>query len=104
MANYGLDFDHPGIGLSARLNFTYIGQRYTQYWGFYNQLAMSGWYNWGSFTVADLSLKKDLWDTGDKGKFYAKAEINNIFDVDYAYVMDYPMPGRNFYLAVGYEY
>ncbi|MDR1109161.1 MAG: TonB-dependent receptor [Deltaproteobacteria bacterium] len=104
MANYGLEFDHPGIGLSALLNLNYIGQSYTQ-----NRIYMvphnrTRFLEFGGFTVVDLSVKTRLWDTGDKGKFYAKAELNNIFDEDYAYVMDYPMPGRNFYLALGYEY
>ncbi|MDR2367991.1 MAG: TonB-dependent receptor [Deltaproteobacteria bacterium] len=106
MANYGIDFDYPDIGTSARLNLTYIGKRYTRFWGGSNPAAASkvGWHNYGGNTVVDLGIKQRLWDTGGKGQFYAKAEVNNIFDEDYAYTMDYPMPGRNFYLAVGWEY
>jgi vitamin B12 transporter len=105
MASYGIDFDHPGIGTSARLNFTYIGQRYAQFFGdAAAQHKNRTWHNYGGATVVDLGIKQRLWDTGDKGQFYAKAEINNIFDTNIGQVLDYPMAGRNFYLAVGYEY
>jgi vitamin B12 transporter len=107
MANYGLDFSHSGIGLESQLNINYVGKSYSQNFNYLVDipgLPRSAFAYYGGFTTVDLSLKKQLWDTGDKGKFYAKVDLNNIFDEDYAYVMDYPMPGRNFYVALGYEY
>ena len=31
------------------------------------------------------------------------AEVNNVFNQDYEVVLNYPMPGINFRLTVGYE-
>ncbi|MDR0620820.1 MAG: TonB-dependent receptor [Deltaproteobacteria bacterium] len=105
MATYGIDFEHPGIGLSANLNFSYIGYRWTQDFSWMAQAAKGGqWYNHGGDTVVDISVKQRLWDTGDKGQFYAKASVTNLFDTNYSYTYDYAMPGRSFYLGLGYEY
>ena len=30
--------------------------------------------------------------------------INNLFDKEYEYVKGYPMPGRNFYVGIRYNY
>ncbi len=40
----------------------------------------------------------------DTRRLFVKAEINNIFDRDYEVFQNYPMPGRNFRVTLGFEY
>jgi outer membrane cobalamin receptor len=37
-------------------------------------------------------------------KFFLKAEVNNLFDVDYQVFQQYPMPGRSYRCTAGIEY
>jgi outer membrane receptor protein involved in Fe transport len=49
-------------------------------------------------------VEKRVWDWGEKGHLNLRAEINNVFDAyDLAY-LNYPGPGRNFYVGLGYEF
>lgn len=104
-ASYGLSFSHPGVDLSATLNASYIGKAYSKDWNYYSGSPTYGEYRkFGDFTVVDLSVQKGLLDIEGKGRLELRAEVNNIFDKDYAYTMDYPMPGRNFYVGLRYTY
>lgn len=104
-ASYGVTFDYPELGLASTLNASYVGKVYSKDWNYYSNSPTYGEYlTFGGFTVVDLSLDKRLWDFEDKGSLSLRAEINNLFDKDYAYAMDYPMPGRNFYLGLRYNY
>ena len=38
------------------------------------------------------------------GDLTLKVEIENLFDKDYEYADDYPMPGRSFFLGLRYDY
>jgi len=106
LAAYGLTFEHEGIGLSSTLNASYFGTRWAMdYSNAHNSTYGNDMYKkFGGFTVVDFSLDKRLWDFEDKGKLGLRAEINNLMNHDYALNMDYPMPGRNFYLGLAYNY
>ncbi|MCL2789102.1 MAG: TonB-dependent receptor [Desulfobulbus sp.] len=104
-ASYGLDFNHPDLGLSANLNLTYFGKSYQNDWNVTtNPTYETKYIYYGGFTVVNLSLEQKLVDFKDKGTMSLRAAINNLFNQDYAYVMDYPMPGRNFYVGLAYHY
>jgi len=97
-ASYGLRFNDPGRGLSANINFAYIGEQdITDYEG-------TGETSLNSFTVTDLSLTKTLAKLESYGELSLKGEIRNLFDEDYAYVQGYPMPGRSFFVSLKYRY
>ncbi|MDR1546572.1 MAG: TonB-dependent receptor, partial [Deltaproteobacteria bacterium] len=54
--------------------------------------------------IVDFMVEKRVWDWGEKGHLNLRAEINNVFDAyDLAY-LNYPGPGRNFYVGLGYEF
>ena len=89
-------------GLSVDLNFAYTGEKQVE-----------DWENWsdpvniidcGGFTVANLSIQKQLMDFDRFGGVTLTAEVLNLLDKDYAYVNGYPMPGRNFFVGLRYDY
>ena len=92
-------------GLSANLNIAYVGKQDIDDW------RNAGPPTWiapviekGSFSVANLTISKKIVDTENFGDITLKAEIENLFDKDYEYVNDYPMPGRSFFLGLKYDY
>ncbi len=92
-------------GLSANLNIAYVGKQDIDDW------RNSGPPTWiapvvekGSFNVANLTISKKIVDTEKFGDLTLKAEIENLFDKDYEYANDYPMPGRSFFLGLRYDY
>ncbi|MDR1608826.1 MAG: TonB-dependent receptor [Deltaproteobacteria bacterium] len=108
----GIRYRYPKIKLSAKLNFSYWGK-------VYHSVAMMtpDTYNpdlhYPGFTVVDFSIRKGLIDFADKGNLEIKLDINNLFDRLYAYgnpdinrnaASNYYMPGRNFYVALIYNY
>ena len=99
-ASYGIsvsDFQ----GFSARLNFSYIGAKTVTDFesGFpYTDVELK------SFTVASLTVKKQLFQSAKAGKMSLTGEINNLFDKQYEYTKGYPMPGRSFYVGLNYTY
>ncbi|MDL2226657.1 TonB-dependent receptor, partial [Deltaproteobacteria bacterium OttesenSCG-928-M10] len=108
-AAFGLTFEHPDINLSTTLNGNYMGPMYTQDWSGAHSIdrgdmTPGNWVEQSGFTVWNWSLDKRLWDFEDKGNLGLRVEVNNLFDKEYAYVLDYPMPGRNFYVGVNYSY
>jgi len=98
--SYGIsvsDFD----GFSARLNFAYIGEKtitdFESGWP-YQDIKVQ------SFTVADFTVSKVLFSSETKGSLTLDAGINNLFDKSYEYVKGYPMPERNFYIGMRYDF
>ncbi len=92
-------------GLTANLNIAYVGKQDIYDW------RNAGPPTWiapviekGSFNVANLTISKKIVDTENFGDVTLKAEIENLFDKDYEYVNDYPMPGRSFFLGLRYDY
>jgi vitamin B12 transporter len=88
-------------GLTANLNIAYVGkQDINDYRAGYPAPVVEK----GSFNVANLTISKNIVDTENFGDVTLKAEIKNLFDKDYEYVNDYPMPGRSFFLGLRYDY
>ena len=92
-------------GLSANLNIAYVGKQDIDDW------RNAGPPTWiapviekGSFNVANLTISKKIVNTENFGDLTLKAEVENLFDKDYEYVKDYPMPGRSFFLGLKYDY
>ncbi len=88
--------------LSARVNVAYTSGQDVQDWA-------SGQYpapviNMDGFTVVDLAGEYCLLRTAKFGDFSVKGQVRNLFDEEYAYVKDYPMPGTNFYLGLRWDY
>ena len=94
-ASYGVGLKMP-YDLSARLNFAYHGRKWVDDW----ETGMGEDVEKGGFTVADLSLSKELFDSSCS----IGASVGNLFDKDYAYVLGYPMPGRNYQVTVSYRF
>jgi len=99
-ASYGISFSDFN-GFTSRLNFAYYGEKtitdYESGWPYQEIKA-------GSFTVVDFTLSKVLFSTKARGGMTLDTGINNLFDKEYAYVKGYPMPGRNFYVGLRYDY
>lgn len=98
-ASYGVGLKMPH-DLSARLNFAYHGRKWVE--DFENNMwpAPVEVIEKGGFTVVDLSLSKELFDSSCS----IGASVGNLFDKDYAYVSGYPMPGRNYQVNVSYRF
>lgn len=100
---YGVRFTYPEYNFTTTLNFAYFGNEKIM-----NYKNGAPWpyerINHGKFTVVDWTASKQLFDTDGYGKVDIKMEVNNLFDKKYAYVDDYPMPGRNFYVGLVYSY
>jgi len=99
-ASYGIAVSDYN-GFTTRLNFAYYGEKtitdYESGWPYQDIKA-------DSFTVADFTISKVLFSTDTSGRLTLDTGVNNLFDKDYEYVKGYPMPGRNFYLGLRYDY
>ncbi len=97
-ASYGLRFMDDEHGFSSRLNFAYVGEQdITDYEG-------TGATTLKNYTVADLTISKQLFSWAKYGAISLQAEITNLFDESYTAVQGYPMPGRSFYIGLSYRY
>ena len=99
--SYGLSVA-DGDGLSARLNFAYVGEQDIDYYdpNTFEQTRMEK----GGFTVADLTIQKKILDFNTYGDLSVRGEVRNLLDKDYAYVKGYPMPGRSFVAGIEYAF
>ncbi len=88
-------------GLSANLNIAYVGKHDIDDWraGYPAPVIEKG-----CFQVANLTISKKIVDTEKFGGITLRGEIQNLFDKDYEYVNDYPMPGRSFFLGLRYDF
>jgi len=98
-AAWGIHFSDTK-GLSANLNFAYTGEKDVEDWENYPAEVVEC----GGFTVANLTVSKNIFDFNDYGGVTLRGEILNIFDKDYAYIKGYPMPGRSFFVGMRYDY
>lgn len=104
-ASFGVTFTEPDFDISATLNGNYMSGVWTQDWRHSPPWpAPPLWVETGGFTVWNLSIDKGLYDFGDKGKLGLRLEANNLFDKEYAYNLDYLMPGANYYIGINYTY
>lgn len=100
-ASYGITFNDLN-GLSANLNFAYTGK---QNINIYDPITYAKQpIEKAGFTVANFTINKKIYDFSQYGELTLKGQVENLFDKDYAYVHDYPMPGRSFYIGLRYDY
>ena len=100
--SYGLTLSDPEAGLNANLNLAYVGDQKIEDWE--SGLWPTPVINKSGFTVANLTIEKQLLDFEKLGKLTLKGEVENLFNKDYEYVKGYPMPGRSFFLGLRYDF
>ncbi len=88
-------------GLSANLNFAYIGAQKVDDWE--SGISPPPVRKKGGFTVANLTVSNRILDFKKYGGLTLRGEIQNLFDKDYEYLKGYPMPGRSFFLGLRYD-
>jgi vitamin B12 transporter len=97
-ASYGVKFSNPKIGFVSRLNLAYVSEQdVTNYEG-------TGDTTLSSYTVADLSISKEIFSYDRFGRVLLNTDISNLFNKDYALIQGYPSPGRTFYIGLKYVY
>ncbi len=97
-ASYGLKFSNPGIGFVSRLNFAYVDEQdITDYEG-------TGDKTLAAYTVANLTISKELFSYDRFGRVFLNADVSNLFNKDYAVFQGYPSPGRTFFVGLKYVY
>ncbi len=100
-ASYGVTIS-DSKGFSAELNFAYTGGKKI------DDYQSSSWpkpvIKTGGFTVADLNIRKSIFNWKKYGKLTLKAGIKNLFNKNYEYVQGYPMPGRTFLFGIRYDF
>jgi vitamin B12 transporter len=101
---FGLDFSHPEYHLDTNLNIAYVGKSWAQDFrsGADRPADWTQWVRNGGFCMVDLSVSMRIWDFKDKGYLTLKAKINNLLDEYVDYTLNFPQPGRNFYLGLAY--
>jgi len=95
--SYGAGLSMPK-DFSARLNFSYHGRKWVDDWE--SNVWPAPVVEVGGFTVVDLGVSKELFESS----CIVSASVGNLFDKDYAYVVGYPMPGRNFQVNLKYRF
>jgi vitamin B12 transporter len=97
-ASYGVKLSKPKIGFDSKLNFAFFSEQdITDYEG-------TGDKTLAAYTVADLTVSKELFSFDRFGRVVLKGDVSNLFNKDYAVVQGYPSPGRTFYVGLKYEY
>ncbi len=89
-------------GFFCRFNVAYSGSQEVKDWesGDYPAPVVT----LSSTTVADLTTSWKFYENDRLGAFTLRGEIRNLFDKDYAYVKGYPMPGRNLFAGLRWDY
>lgn len=91
-----------GNGTFCRFNVVYYSSQTVQ--DYESGIYPTPDYDLDSITVADLTGAWKFLENEQYGSFTVRAEIQNLFDKDYAFVKGYPMPGINFYLGLRWDY
>jgi len=102
--NYGVNFRHFAWKFATSLYFNYFGEAESM--GAATKIHPSLYKEYGDFTVANLSMAKELWAFSNKSNVTLKLYINNIFDetYSYSYQPSYYNQGRNFYAGLVYNF
>jgi vitamin B12 transporter len=103
--SFGILFNYPEQDLSMSLAGAYTGSVSTTDYRLDKNYAPLI-YTYGISSV-DFTVQKGLYkfgDNGDKGVLSLKLSVNNMFDNNNEFYLDYPGPGRNFYVGLKYEY
>jgi vitamin B12 transporter len=97
-----VSFYHPDYELAANLSFTTVDDQTVEDWesGAFPtpEVTLPG------YTMADLTITKQIVSFSDYGNLTLRGEINNLFDENYQTVKGYPMPGRQFFIGLKYQY
>jgi Outer membrane receptor for ferrienterochelin and colicins len=104
---YGMDFNYPEWNLSANINATYVGEARVTNYSRVNRpgIGYGDTFNADTYTLVDVTLTKRLMDFGDeKHQLSLNVAIRNVFDQYYESIVDYPGPGRNFYIGLRYDF
>lgn len=99
---YGVDFNYPKYDLSANLNATYFSRILTKD-SRIGSPTKNKYIKTGRSTTANFTLDKGLYRSA-YGELSLRFEANNLFDSKNEPYIDYPGPGRNFYLGLKYNY
>lgn len=104
MASYGVRLNQPSWSFSGDLNFSYYGKHYGR-----SSVGDGPLEGMGRFTVANLSMTKRLWDSGNAGSLDLKLDLNNLFNENYSYhgrvpEDTYAYPGRNVFATLSYQF
>ena len=104
---YGLDFKHPEFNLSANISATYVGEARVTNYSQVNrpEVGYGNTFDADTYTLVDMSLTKRLMAFSDeKHQISVNVAIRNIFNKYYESIVDYPGPGRSFYVGLVFEY
>ncbi|MDR1084264.1 MAG: TonB-dependent receptor [Deltaproteobacteria bacterium] len=107
LVNYGINFAYSEQNLSANINAMYVGRARLQNWSRVNRpnIGYQNYFFADSYTVLDFTLSKRLISfSDDKHKVTLNLAIRNLFDKYYESRVDYPGPGRNFYVNIRYDF
>ncbi len=91
-----------GDGFFCRFNAAYTSSQLVEDWQ--SDAFPTPVIDLDSSVVADLTASWRLYANDSLGAVTLRGELRNLLDEDYAYVKGYPMPGRNFYLGLRWEY
>jgi vitamin B12 transporter len=99
----GITFTHPDINLTTTLSARYMGSTLSRNYGTGEETPVT-YINYDNGPIVDFSIQKRLFDWDEKGYLNAMGQLNNVFNAyDQPYI-NYPRPGRNFYLGLSYEF
>ena len=101
-ASYGLVFlDAKDFNnLNARLTFAYTGKQEIEDYQDDGSIIIL---EKNDFTIGNFKITKRLLKS-KHGSLSIMGTINNIFNRDYSYVKDYPMPKRSYYFGMRYDF
>lgn len=99
---YGVDFDHPDLGLFININAMYFGRMMDTRYD--NAIWANVPCEVSPYTLVDLTVEKVLAEFDDQHKISAKFAAKNLFDKDYVSYPGYPSPGASVYLGLKYEF
>ncbi|MDR1312220.1 MAG: TonB-dependent receptor [Deltaproteobacteria bacterium] len=100
--SYGVSFNHPGIDLEANVNAVHMGDIL-----YHNEFIGYHFTKGSEFVALDLAVEKGLFEIGPEGKYgklKLRVEAKNLLGSKNETYMDYPGPGRNFYVGLKWVY
>lgn len=103
-ASYGIRFHHFAEKFTANLNLNYFGKAKSM--GAATKIHPDLYEEYGDFTIANLSIAKEILGFQNKSNVTLNLHINNIFNetYSYSYQPSYYNQGRNFYAGLTYNF
>lgn len=90
-----------GNGTFCRFNLAYYSEQTVQ--DYESGIYPTPDYVLEDVTVANLTAAWKFLESERYGDFTVRAEIENLFDQDYAFVKGYPMPGMSFFMSLRWD-